>query len=182
MIPSARFVGGPAGVDGWVASFGALGGHVHQVDAIGEVAAAVDAAVAGRAPVLVGADPLVRSAGVRGDMQWPDCGIDGAATAAVGVVGVIAGIAATGSLVVDAAVARGRAVSLLPPVCVFVLDATTIVDTPSAFFRGHHERWPDRPPSQVVVITGPSRSADIEMTLTVGVHGPGEVHCVIVGG
>src|SRR5205823_9449713 len=90
MIPSARFVGGPAGVDGWVASFGALGGHVHQVDAIGDVAAAVDAAVAGRAPVLVGADPLVRSAGVRGDMQWPDCGIDGAATAAVGVVGVIA--------------------------------------------------------------------------------------------
>jgi L-lactate utilization protein LutC len=75
----------------------------------------------------------------------------------------------------------GRSLSLLPPVAVFVIDAATIVDTPSDVLRQRQRWWPDGVPSQVVLVSGPSRSADIEMTLTVGVHGPGEVHAVIVG-
>ena len=114
-------------------------------------------------------------------LRWPDCGIDGAASAAVGVVGAVAAIATTGSLVVDAARTRGRAASLLPAVCVFVVDAASIVDRPSDVLRDRTRWWPGPLPSQIVFITGPSRSADIEMTLTVGVHGPGEVHAVIIG-
>lgn len=175
-LPEAVFAGNPSGVAGFIAAFGSLGGHVHRAPTPADVPTAVAVAVDGRAPVVVGID------GVDGDLRWPECGIEGAAGAAVAVVGAVAGIAATGSLALDAGVARGRAVSLLAPVCVFVVDADTIVDRPSQLLRTWRDRWPDGPPSQLVLVSGPSRSADIEMSLTVGVHGPGEVHAVIVGG
>jgi len=97
-----------------------------------------------------------------------------------GVVWATAAIAQTGSIVVDSA-RNARADSLLPDRCVFVVDADTIVDTPGDVLRNRSRWWPSGLPSQIVFVTGPSRSADIEMTLTVGVHGPGVVHAVIVG-
>jgi L-lactate utilization protein LutC len=98
----------------------------------------------------------------------------------VGVVEATAGIAATGSIVVDSD-RTGRLVSLLPRVGVFVLREADIVPLTGDVLRTHTERWPDGPPTNVVLVTGPSRSGDIEMRLVVGVHGPGEVHAVLVG-
>jgi L-lactate dehydrogenase complex protein LldG len=95
------------------------------------------------------------------------------------VVRATAAVAATGSIVVDSARA-GRLVSLLPPVAVFVVDASSVVALTGDVLRHHDERWPDGPPTNVVFVTGPSRSGDIEMILAVGVHGPGEVHAVLV--
>jgi L-lactate utilization protein LutC len=97
-----------------------------------------------------------------------------------GVVRATAAIAQTGSVVIDSA-RTTRAHSLLPERCVFVIDASTVVDTPADVLRDRARWWPDGLPSQIVLVSGPSRSADIEMTLTVGVHGPGQVHAVIVG-
>ena len=99
---------------------------------------------------------------------------------AANLVHATAAVAQTGSIVVDSA-RNGRAASLLPAQCTFVVDATTIVDTPGDVLRHRTRWWPDGVPSQIVFITGPSRSADIEMTLTIGVHGPGRVHAIIVG-
>ena len=97
------------------------------------------------------------------------------ATADLGVTGTAYGIALTGSLVVDSRRAGGRAASLLPPVHLALLPAAAILPTPGDLFRHLGERVPDGLGSNLVLITGPSRSADIELQLTVGVHGPREL-------
>lgn len=96
------------------------------------------------------------------------------------LVRATAAVAQTGSIVIDSA-RNARAASLLPARAVFVVDAATIVATPGDVLRHRARWWPSRMPSQIVFVTGPSRSADIEMTLTIGVHGPGQVHAIVVG-
>ncbi|MFN0089213.1 MAG: lactate utilization protein C [Acidimicrobiales bacterium] len=164
--PLVRYEPARRGGDGFAEAFTALGGVVHR----GGLREGVAAAAAGRSPLLA-----VEGLDLGADLVWPGCGVAGAARAAVGVVRARAAVAQTGSVVLSAADNRGRAASLLPPVCVFVIDPDTIVDTPGDLLRSLAE-----PPSQLVLVTGPSRSADIELKLVVGVHGPGEVHAVIV--
>jgi L-lactate dehydrogenase complex protein LldG len=97
------------------------------------------------------------------------------AAADLGVTGAAYGIALTGSLVVDSARAGGRSASLLPPVHLALLDRSRILPDAGALLRHLPERLPGGLPSNLVLITGPSRSADIELQLTVGVHGPREL-------
>jgi L-lactate dehydrogenase complex protein LldG len=98
-----------------------------------------------------------------------------AAGADLGITGALFGLAATGSVAVSAGRAGGRSVSLLPPVHLALVPASCVVPSASDIWRRMAERFPDGPPSQLVFISGPSRSADIEFTLTVGVHGPKRV-------
>ena len=98
-----------------------------------------------------------------------------AAGADLGITGALFGLAATGSVAVAAGRAGGRSVSLLPPVHLALVPASRVVPSASEVWRRMPEHFPDRPPSQLVFISGPSRSADIEFTLTVGVHGPKRV-------
>jgi L-lactate dehydrogenase complex protein LldG len=171
--------------DRWVRSFEGLGGHVHRTTAE-RVGATIAEVVAGRGPVLV--DERVRHRLGPGDadddgqlLVWPGCGLAEAATAVSGVVEATAAIASTGSVVVDSD-RNGRLVSLLPRVAVFVLSAADIVPATGDLLRHRDEQWPDGLPTNVVLVTGPSRSGDIEMRLVVGVHGPGEVHAVLIDG
>jgi L-lactate dehydrogenase complex protein LldG len=100
------------------------------------------------------------------------------AGALVGVTGALAGLAETGSLVLASGPGRGRLASLLPPIHVALLERRLIVESlPDLIVQR-----PDVMTSgaNVVCITGPSRTADIEHTLTRGVHGPREVHVVLV--
>ena len=144
-------------VDDFIASWSRLMGGVHRgPDGVTE-------AIAGRTPVVFADDKPSR---------------EEMAAATVGVVRAVAAVAATGSVVIDARQARG--VSLLPTVCVFIVRAADIVATPGDVLRHKGKWWPDGPPSQIVFVTGPSRSGDIEMQLLTGVHGPGEVHVAIV--
>jgi hypothetical protein len=91
-----------------------------------------------------------------------------AATADVGFTGARAGVARTGSIVVDAGRAGGRTVSLLPPLHVALVRAGALVAEPGDLWRSLGSPMP----SNLVQITGPSRSADIELVITLGVHGP----------
>lgn len=94
------------------------------------------------------------------------------AGADLGVTGAVAGLARTGTLVLDARRAGSRTASLLPRVHLAILSAASIVESTGDVLR-RLDRWcPDGLPSNLVLVTGPSRSADIELQITLGVHGP----------
>jgi L-lactate dehydrogenase complex protein LldF len=98
------------------------------------------------------------------------------ARAAAGVTGVAAAMAATGSLMLAGAAERNRQASLLPPVYIALFRPADLVpDWEEALDRASAQQ----PfPQAVTWITGPSRTADIELTLCLGVHGPGEIRAV----
>ena len=93
-----------------------------------------------------------------------------------GVSTALYGLADTGSVVLAASPDEPRANSLLPAVHVSLLAEDRILPGLEALF----EAVGGELPSALAIVTGPSRSADIEQKLAVGVHGPGEVHVVIV--
>ena len=98
------------------------------------------------------------------------------AAADLGLTGAVAGVAATGSIVLDTSVAGSRGAGVLPPVHVCVLHADRIVATPADVLHP----LSDGLPSSLVLVGGPSRTGDVEQILTLGVHGPRHVHVVLV--
>jgi len=110
--------------------------------------------------------------------------VEQAEAAVAGITGVDAAIAETGTLVMGSsrlgeanAPGRGRTVSLLPPLHIAVLRKEHIVYSALQIFQ---RLAGISMPSQVVFASGPSRSADIENDLSIGVHGPKQVHVIIV--
>jgi L-lactate utilization protein LutC len=89
---------------------------------------------------------------------------------------VVAGVAETGSIVVTSANDRAVQASLLPTRHVAILSASNIFETLDDFFNGIGYTIP----SNITFITGPSRTADIELTLTIGVHGPEKIFIILV--
>ena len=106
---------------------------------------------------------------------------DGAARADVGITGVDYAIAETGSCVIVPRPGVSRAVSLLPPVHVAVVEAGRVLPSLDELFTLRRSDFLNGTMgSYMNIITGPSRSADIEYTIVKGVHGPGEVHLVLL--
>ena len=122
-------------------------------------------------PVLAGLDTAVRWP----DIQWHVVGhSDGdlrqfATAADVGISGADAALAETGTVVVSSGPGRSRLTSLMPPAHIALVPASCLT---SDLFT-----WMDRQkpplPASVTLISGPSKTADIEQTMAVGVHGPG---------
>jgi len=95
----------------------------------------------------------------------------------VGISTAQVAIAETGTLVLDSACERHRLVSLVPPVHIAVVNASSIRETLSealTLLRSAKEISP-----AVTFITGPSRTGDIELTLTIGVHGPQQLYVIV---
>ncbi len=90
------------------------------------------------------------------------------------------GIAETGTLVLESAAERHRLVSLVPPVHVALLRASRILGTLGQALAAVRRDDPTGMSRAVTLITGPSRTADIELTLVVGVHGPKELHVLLL--
>ncbi|MDH4616196.1 LUD domain-containing protein [Brevibacillus sp. AY1] len=104
-----------------------------------------------------------------------------AAGADIGITMADYGVAYTGSLVCTSSGDQGRSVSLLPAVVMAILPAERM-STRLGEVLAHFDGRPRAEfPAGIHFISGPSRSADIENDLTIGVHGPGVVFALIVG-
>jgi L-lactate dehydrogenase complex protein LldG len=119
------------------------------------------------------------------DLDWQRAGlaIEGRAAQGndmVGITGAYCGIAETGTLMQLSGDNEPAATSLLPETHIALLPWERIVRTmEDAWDLLRRER--DALPRQVNFISGPSRTADIEMTLVMGAHGPFRVHIILTG-
>ena len=169
----------------------ALGGHAKRVETLEEARGYVLSLARQRdAKLLIRWDVAeLEKLGVDGPLQ--EAGVEVAlwrdledfkevtARADIGLSTAEWAIAGTGSLVLTSGPGRGRTVTLLPPTYVAVVPADRVLRTvPEAIekYAGNGGL-----PANVVFHTGPSRSGDIEMEIFVGMHGPGDVHVVLVG-
>lgn len=169
----------------------ALGGHGVRVGSIEEARDHVLSVVRGRdAKLLVrwdlkelkelGVDEPLAEAGVEVAV-WRNLEDfrEVASQADVGLSTAAWAIAETGTLVLEGGSGMGRSVTLLPPTYVAVVPVGRMLRTvPEAIekYAGNGGL-----PANVCFHTGPSRSGDIEMSLFIGMHGPGDVHVILVG-
>ena len=118
-----------------------------------------------------------------GELPWAGAGIEAERRLVrsgdpVGVAEAAAGIAETGTLAVLSGPENPVTANFLPEVQVILVRAADLVGTPEDLWALLRERGPL--PRTVNWITGPSRTADIEMQMTMGAHGPTRLHVVLV--
>lgn len=143
-------------------------------------------------PRAVAAYVAQKNLPVRGGACWPEfAGLDwrsaglsiegrpSTGTDMLGITGVFCAIAENGTLMLLSGADTHATTSLLPESHVAIVPASRIV-------RGMEDGWDllrrehGNLPRQVNFVSGPSRTADIEMTLVLGAHGPFRVHVIIV--
>jgi L-lactate dehydrogenase complex protein LldG len=134
-------------------------------------------AVASNAPILaecgIASMPSVRAGFTDREELTKVCSM-----ADVGITGADYALADTGTVVMLSSPQEARLVSLLPPVHLAVVAKERILTGLDELFTILPH--PSSLTSSMVLITGPSRTADIEQILVRGVHGPGEIHVVVV--
>jgi len=89
-------------------------------------------------------------------------------------------IARTGSIVLSSALQQGRTVSVYAPIHICIAYVVQLVYDIKEALQLIKEKYQGNIPSMITFATGPSRTADIEKTLVVGVHGPKEVYLFLV--
>jgi len=183
-IPAAAVVGRP--FQGrrdeiqarFIAESRALGVDVFVEASADAVRARLALLVDGQRVLSWNADRLPYGAGtVVAGAAWGSSPRDEQALAQVGVTGCHGAIAETGSLALLSMPGCSRAVSLLPPLHVALVRAEDLFFEMGAFFEARSDQIAAA--SNLTFVTGPSRTADIELSLTIGVHGPARVVVVI---
>ena len=97
-----------------------------------------------------------------------------------GLTAVDYAVAETGSLVLCADESHGRSTSMLGEFHVAIVRAGQIVADLHDLYTRLPADYPDGLPSNISLVTGPSKTADIELQIVIGVHGPGVVHVILV--
>jgi len=157
----------------------AVGGVVHRGDAIDTVREVV---ARHRPRTIAGSDApqldALRRDSELADVDWlpANASQEQLFAADLGITTAQWGIAETGTLVLDSSAERSGLASLLPPVHIALLPISRILAN-----LGELLKTVSRPlPAALTFVTGPSRTADIELQLVLGVHGPRELHVVLV--
>jgi L-lactate dehydrogenase complex protein LldG len=169
-------------IESMLARVAALAGKTHRAasndDAREYVRTALDgrSAVASNAPFLVecgitGLPGVVTGFTAREELR------EVCAKAACGITSADYALADTGTLVMLSSREEARMISLLPPAHIAVLPASRILSGLDELLE--LIPTPSEITSSMVLITGPSRTGDIEQILVRGVHGPGEIHVVV---
>ena len=159
--------------------------RVSPAELIGEITAALTAVGAHRIALTADLDdarPVIAAAleAARFDVvDYESVAADRAAARELDatVTGCLAAVAATGSIVTGGA--AGRAGALIAPTHVCVVEIRRLVDGLASLMRLAPRLGGG---SMMAIQTGPSRTADIEKTLIIGVHGPKRVHAVLLDG
>lgn len=163
-----------------------VGGQVAEMASVDEAATYIAQRVTGS--VLLPAQASLQRAGLAAALEAAGVTVvreawrQQAPAASAGVTGANFALADTGSLVLDSTAEALRLATTLPEKHFALLDPRKIVaDSLAAvpYLRGFHERAPR---NYLAYITGPSRTADIERVLTIGVHGPRELHVLLLAG
>jgi len=176
----------------FTANFEAAGGHVVRVKNRAEASAFIvdKAAEMSAGSILINdeeelstlnlasslPDVMVRSWNEDPDENWRAV----ASRSDIGIVMADYAAAYTGSLVVTSSPAKGRSVSLLPTVLMAIVPVDRMVTRLGEILVRFDEAGREQLPAGIHFISGPSRSADIENDLTIGVHGPGIVFAILV--
>jgi len=98
----------------------------------------------------------------------------------IGITSADIAVAETGTLLVCSRPGQERVASLLPPMHVAIIERSQIVPDLLDAFALLHDHGLDQLPSNIALITGPSKTGDIELQLTTGVHGPGKWRVIII--
>jgi L-lactate dehydrogenase complex protein LldG len=182
--------GGPDPIGRFCDEFIAAGGIPHIVEGSAGAAARVLELVKKHQPQCIslgrGAiiDSLHLDAAVRAlnvQTLFPGADRDLLFKAEMGVTGVDALVVETGTIVQFSRPDQPRLISLLPPIYIAVADRSQLVPDLFDWFDSiPSELLPNDLPACLSLITGPSKTGDIELRLVTGVHGPGEVHVVLI--
>lgn len=98
----------------------------------------------------------------------------------VGITSCEVLIARTGSIMVSSRQAGGRRSFVYPPVHIVVAYSNQLVPDIKDALKGIQKKYTPKMPSLITVITGPSRTSDIEKTLVMGAHGPKELYVFLI--
>ena len=170
-------------IDKFCAALEALNAKTHRATSPEAARAYVETALAGRDAVASNA-PFLKDCGITSVPQVASGITDRlelrelCATRGVGISSADYALADTGTLVMLSSHEEARMISLLPPCHIAVVPRERILSSLDELFT--ILPLPAQRSSSMVLITGPSRTADIEQFLVRGVHGPGEIHVVIV--
>lgn len=95
-----------------------------------------------------------------------------------GITHCRAGIADTGTLVLWPDIAEPRTLSLIPPCHIALIKGSTIVSNFAELME--KQAWQNNMPTNIVLVSGPSKTADIQQTLAYGAHGPSQLLVILI--
>lgn len=179
-IPARGRVAGEARVALFIEQATAVEATVERLDAAagvpGAAAAYLDEA---------GLEPALAVHGDLRDLDWAAAGIrpagDPADEERPALLPAFAGVAETGSICLTSDEAPLRA-AFLPETLVAVLREDDLVGHYEALWERGREVWGGELPASLVLVAGPSRTADIQQSLVLGAHGPRRLHVLLVAG